>query len=331
MWYHILFGGVTKIKNSLASIFRPGRNILIPAVAGLLLMLCAAHPAVAADDAQIHRDASRTSAHEGYRSSRWAEYRGDRFSVYLNKGFEAHMRNDLETAIELYTAATHIRRRNTYIAYANRGNIYASTGQYELAIADFSEVVKLKPKQVSGYISRGNIWLATGDQDKALADFTTAIEKKPKSAAAYICRGRLLCKAGSHEKAFEDFDRALALEKEDPNVIITMARFLATCPKDKFRDGARAVELCNKAIELTRKHEGLLRRQRYDVMTYQRLGLAPQFDTLAAAFAETGNFAEAVANQNKAISLLAAENSLQLMADFRSHLRTYEEEKPLRQ
>ncbi|MBU4318657.1 MAG: tetratricopeptide repeat protein [Proteobacteria bacterium] len=284
------------------------------------------------DESTLYKDSSKSGAYRGHRSSRWAEIKGDTFGIYMNKGFEAYMNNDIDQALEMYSVAAKIKRRNTYLAYSNRANIYLSRGQYDLAIDDYTEVLKLRPNELSAYLSRGNVWLAKGQTDKAIEDFSKAIDANPKYAGAYVCRGKLWCKNGELDKAHTDFSKATELDNNSPETLIPMARFLSTCPEEKYRNGNQAVELTRKAIQITHNWEGMAKRQKSsEVMTYERLPLAPQYDTLASAYAETGNFAEAIANQQKAISLLANENSNHYFQAFSEHLKLYQEMKPLRE
>ena len=241
------------------------------------------------------------------------------------------MNNDLDKAIELYSVAAKFKRRNSYIAFSNRAQIYFSRGEYDLAIADYSKVLELKPNEFSAYISKGNVWLAKKEPEKAAENFTKAIDVNPKFAPAYISRGRLLASLGKQDDAYQDFSKALELDKDTPNPLIAMAWFLSTCPEDKYRNGPRAIALTQKAIQVTHDFEGMIkRRTSQEVMTYQQLGLAPQYDVLAAAYAESGNFTEAVATEQKAISLLGYENSNHYLPEFSQRLKFYEEMKPWR-
>ncbi len=68
-----------------------------------------------------------------------------------------------------------------------------------------------------------------------------------------------------------------------------LAWTLATCPEEKFRDGKQAVEEASKAVELTHNKQGEF------------------VDTLAAAYAEAGDFDKAVEQQQQAIGLVENE------------------------
>ena len=59
-------------------------------------------------------------------------------------------------------------------AYFNRGVAYGTKGDFDQAIQDFNEVIKLKPDYAKAYFNRGYTWLILGEWEKAKADLTTA-------------------------------------------------------------------------------------------------------------------------------------------------------------
>ena len=61
--------------------------------------------------------------------------------------------------------------------------------EYDKAIADFTEVIRLDPKAAHAYTGRGGAWSERAEYDKAIADFTEAIRLDPKDADAYTDRG----------------------------------------------------------------------------------------------------------------------------------------------
>ncbi len=111
-----------------------------------------------------------------------------------------------------------------------------------------------------------------------------------------------------------DIPRAMAIWKaaaDDGHLIscVFVARLLAISDSDQIRNGRLALEYATKAMRLSPKE-------------------IPQvFEALAAAYAETGNFTEAVKWQRKAIELLQPSES---HLDFEYSLKLYQRDKPLR-
>jgi tetratricopeptide (TPR) repeat protein len=129
---------------------------------------------------------------------------------------------------------------------------------------------------------------------------------------------------GEHDKAIADFEHVLPHYEEDQSVLNNYAWVLATSPDDELRNGKRALELASKAAELT------------DYQTPHVLS------TLAAAYAETGDFENAKKWSAKSIELSkkaieAAETDEQRAErkteqdQLEKELARYEEGKPVRE
>ena len=130
-------------------------------------------------------------------------------------------------------------------------------------------------------------------------------------------RADIYAKVGAYQKAIEEYE-SLLLEMKSGEVFVhrirhaiaanNLAHLFATCPEDDLRDGKRAVELAEQAAELFGKPQ------------------ADMLDTLAAAYAETGDFNKAIATQENAIKLARPDQREKM----RRHLELYLHRKPLR-
>ena len=146
-------------------------------------------------------------------------------------------------------------------------------------------------------------------EDEALSDANTAVTLKPESAEAYLFRARLQFARRKFAEARADYERSLELAREAQSDSLNAVAWLyATCPDNAVRDGKRAVELAKKACDLTQWKDGHI------------------LDTLAAAYAETGNFSEAVKWQRQALD--SPDISAAIRSGMQRRLRLYERQQP---
>ena len=100
---------------------------------------------------------------------------------------------------------------NRAVAFTNRGIAYAGKKDYDRAIADFNEALKINPNLAMAYNNRGSAVQSKGDYDRAIADYNEAIRIDPNYAVAYSNRGNLFEAKGRREEAIADFRRALTI------------------------------------------------------------------------------------------------------------------------
>jgi hypothetical protein len=146
---------------------------------------------------------------------------------------------------------------------------------------------------------------------QSIATYTTLLERYPDSHNALLGRGSAHEKLGNYAEALADFERVLAAYPGDGNGMLCLARLLATCPEAEVRDGPRAVELATALVKLM-DEQGWVRDAYLAI--------------LAAAQAEAGDFAAAVATQKRAVDMASDDNR----AAMQERLRLFEAGKPYR-
>jgi tetratricopeptide (TPR) repeat protein len=99
--------------------------------------------------------------------------------------------------------------------YRRLGNEHGCYGEYEKAISDFTEAIRLDPKLVGAYFDRGSVYWMTGETDKAISDCTEAIRLDPKLVGPYVLRGESYASEKEYGKAITDLTSAIRLDPKN--------------------------------------------------------------------------------------------------------------------
>jgi len=99
--------------------------------------------------------------------------------------------------------------------FRSRGELFASAGNYDSAIADLTEAIRLNPRDAEAFEKRGSAENIVGEYDLAISDETKAIDLDPRNAAAFADRGVAYQRTYDPVHAKADFDSAIRL---DPNL-----------------------------------------------------------------------------------------------------------------
>lgn len=205
-------------------------------------------------------------------------------------------------------------------AHNNLGCLLAEKGDLAGARAEFEASIKLNPRNASAHCNLGKALLLKSDFAGAEKHFRTALQTQPNHvdslrnyAAALAERGRsteavkflqeavqrkpsleirlelagLLTAQGQDAEAVRELRLALAAQPEAVEALSTLAWILATSARDEVRAGSEAVRLAERARALKPPD-------------------AQGLTALAAAYAETGRYAEAVETAKQAIALAEA-------------------------
>ncbi len=143
------------------------------------------------------------------------------------------------------------KSKNISMVYFNRAVEWNAAKDYDRAIADYSEAIKLNPQYREAFNNRGNSYRSKRDLDLAIADYDSAIKINPKRALYHRNRGNVLMDKREYEKALASFNEAVKLDANDADAADNAAWLLASAPDAKLRNGKRAIDLAMKACELT--------------------------------------------------------------------------------
>jgi tetratricopeptide (TPR) repeat protein len=132
-------------------------------------------------------------------------------------GAEALKGQDWDKAVELFRKASSLDHKYTpdlAVAYQQRGYAYASNQNYQEAIRDYTEALKIKSNDPRMYEQRAAVEMKINDYDKALADYSEAIKLKANEVRYYLYRGYIYEVKEDIKNSLADTEKALKL---DPN------------------------------------------------------------------------------------------------------------------
>ncbi len=218
----------------------------------------------------------------------------------------------LDEAVAQYEAALQADP-NSAQAHANYGLALADMGKLEDALAHLGKALAIEPNNAQVHNTLGLVLASAGRPDEAIGHFQKALEIQPNySEAHYNLGATLYYLKGNVPEAMAQWHQVL---KADPNQIVVlnqMALILAASSNPAFRNGPEAVVLAERAARLSGGRE-------------------PQIlDTLAAAYAEAGRFAEAVDTARNARTLALQQGQQPLADALSARLGLYEAKTPLR-
>jgi tetratricopeptide (TPR) repeat protein len=241
-----------------------------------------------------------------------AEYReairiaGNHAQIHTSLGYALYRLGRRDEATAEYRRALEIDPKSAE-AYYNLGNVLFQERKMDEAISNFREVVRLQPGAAEARGNLGNALAAQGKIDEAIAEYLEALRLKPSHANAHYNLANALLRKGRGEEAIAELREAVKLEAGNPTYENALAFLFATAPRPDLRDGPQALTLAKKANETSGGGDPVFLR------------------TLAAAYAEVGDFANATATARKAIELSDAHSSGSALArQLRRELQLYE-------
>ena len=160
--------------------------------------------------------------------------------------------------------------------------------------------------------SLADLLLRRGRVPEAIAHSEEALRIRPGDTDAQNNLGLALLQTGDAKRAVMHLEKALAIDPGHMNAEVNLAWILATSSDDSIRNGARAVQLADDVARRAGHSNAIVLR------------------TLAAAYAETGRFNDAIETAQDAIQIARATGNEGLVADLERNIATYHLSQPLR-
>jgi len=196
-------------------------------------------------------------------------------------------------------------------AQANLGSALLQKGELDEAIAQYLKALEIKPDYALVHYDLGNALLVKGQVDEAIAHYEKALVIKPDYAEVCNNLGIVLFQKGEVDQAIGYYQKALEINPRYLEARANLAWALATSPQTPILK-AVGVKLAEQANQLTN-------------------GANPRvLRILAAAYAQTGKFPEAVETAERSLQLATDQNNAALSEALRTEIDLYEKGLPYR-
>jgi tetratricopeptide (TPR) repeat protein len=175
--------------------------------------------------------------------------------------------------------------------YDNQGNDLLNKGDYARAIKYFDAATRIEPDLWTAYYNRATAFYLQKNWTAALQDLNSTIRLKPAFFQASWIRAIVHKKLHNYSASLRDLNalaRATVQVQNPEELALTLnqrAWLYATCPEASLRNGQSALADAKRACEMDKWKE------------------SHYIDTLAAAYAEVGDFDSAVRFEERALNM----------------------------
>jgi tetratricopeptide (TPR) repeat protein len=223
---------------------------------------------------------------------------------------QSHIYRDPETCYQTVIE----RNPQNWEAHIEVGRALFDKGMLDQASAHFKKALEINPDDRSSsrraHNGLGNVLLKKGRVDEAISDFEKALESDPNYAAAHTSVGSAYHRKGLLKESIAHYQRSVALLPRAASAHNNLAWMLATCSDPSLRNGPQALALAQRANHLSNGSNPVFLR------------------SLAAAYAENGQFSEAVATAQRALQISSKTTRRDLAQAIQNELKLYETATP---
>lgn len=201
---------------------------------------------------------------------------------------------------------------NNDVAENNLGIVFLGQGKLDEAISLLQSAVDLRPDNSPAHENLAKALLQKGQVAEALVHYRKLLDLQPENMEIHNIVGTVLVQQGRVQEGAEEWQKVLLVEPDNGNAMSNLAWVFATSPDQSIRNGARAVQLAEQAVRLSGGRIAIL------------------FRTLAAAYAENGQFSDAIQTAERGIQLANSQGNAGLANELQAHIALYQQQQPLR-
>jgi len=190
-------------------------------------------------------------------------------------------------------------------AHNNLGVALMRQGRVPEAIGHYEQALRIKPDYAEAHTNLGIALAHQGRLPEAIGQYEQGVRLKPDDPSAHNHLGDALARAGRGHEAIGQYEEVLRIQPDASETQNNLAWLLATSAPEDGGNPTQGLRLAQRVCELTRNQ------------------VAPYLDTLAAAYAATGQFNEAVATARRAMELASAAKQPKLAEEIGTRLELY--------
>jgi len=228
---------------------------------------------------------------------------------WINLGAALAAVGELDKAIEALERAAELEPRNKTATF-NIGVLAAEKGDAETAYEAYKATVDLDPKDGVARMELAKLQKQRGELEEAFESYDLVAKLEPNNEEAQIQRAFLLIQVGRYKQSMALLEKDTARNPTFGRLSHLYARMLAACPDESLRDGSRAMQLAGAVVDASPTAEHL--------------------ETLAMAFAESGDCDNAAITQLKALARAREAQDEALVTRIETDLETYRAGPPCR-
>jgi protein O-mannosyl-transferase len=240
--------------------------------------------------------------------------------AHTNFGMLLMERGQLDDALSHFQAALDVRSSSAHSHYdlslalihGDIANALARKGRLDEAMLHLREAVKFQPDYADAHYNLGTALFQKGELNEAIAEYRTTLSIHPYDAGAHTSLGNALVQKGFLGEAVDHYEKALQSEPDSILPLNNLAWVMSTSPDDSLRNNEIAVELATKANQLSKESNPVFTR------------------TLAAAYAQAGQFEKAIETARRASEQANAQGVRGLALQIQEDVDLYQRRTPLR-
>ena len=211
----------------------------------------------------------------------------------------------------LFTHALAVTSNND-VAENNLGIVFLRNGNLDEAISLLQAAVDLRPENSPAHENLAKALLQKGQVADALVHYRKLLELQPDNIEVHNIVGTVLIQQGRIREGVEEWQKVMTIQSDNGNAMSNLAWVFATSPDDSLRDGPQAVQLAKQAVRISGGRIPII------------------FRTLAAAYAESDRFSEAIQAAQRGIDLANSQGNSGLATELQGNIALYQAGRPLR-